>query len=90
MNDVAKGIAGLEEAGALDEDDGLLAAEDEARRHAERLAFAAHADQPDPRDPYDGQRFGYQLRDGHYVLWSVGPDKQSGTADDILKTCEDK
>jgi hypothetical protein len=49
-----------------------------------------HADQPDPRDPYDGQRFGYQIRDGHYVLWSVGPDKQSGTADDIVKTCEEK
>lgn len=48
-----------------------------------------HRDQPEPRDPYDGQRFGYQLRNGHYMLWSVGPDKQSGTSDDIVKTCED-
>ena len=44
-----------------------------------------HRDQPDPRDPYDGQRFGYQQSGGMYVLWSVGPDKQSGTADDIVK-----
>jgi Zn-dependent protease with chaperone function len=45
-----------------------------------------HPDQPDPRDPYDGQRFGYQLRGNEYVLWSVGPDKQSGTADDVVKS----
>jgi Zn-dependent protease with chaperone function len=49
-------------------------------------AAERHRDQPEPRDPYDGQRFGYQQRDGQYVLWSVGPDKQSGTADDIVKT----
>ena len=42
--------------------------------------------QPEPRDPYDGQRFGYQQRDGQYVLWSVGPDKQSGTSDDIVRS----
>jgi Zn-dependent protease with chaperone function len=42
-------------------------------------------DQPEPRDPYDGERFGYQAQQGSYLLWSVGPDKQSGTADDIVK-----
>ena len=48
-------------------------------------AAERHPDQPEPRDPYDGQRFGYQQRDGRYVLWSVGPDKQTGTADDIVR-----
>lgn len=39
----------------------------------------------DLRDPYDGQRYGFEPGDGFYVLRSAGPDKLRGTADDIVR-----
>ena len=38
---------------------------------------------PGPNDPFDGGRYGYRSRDGHYQLWSSGPDGESGTSDDV-------
>lgn len=38
---------------------------------------------PLPIDPYDGKRYGYLLREDHFILWSAGPDKESGTDDDL-------
>lgn len=39
----------------------------------------------DLRDPYDGQRYGFEPGDGFYLLRSAGPDKVRGTADDIVR-----
>ena len=36
-----------------------------------------------PLDPFDGQRYGYMLDEGHFILWSAGPDGEGGTDDDI-------
>jgi len=41
-------------------------------------------DAPEPRDPFDGGRYGYRTRDDHYQLWSSGPDGESRTSDDVL------
>ena len=38
-----------------------------------------------PRDPYDGDLFGYEVFSGYYVLRSAGPDKVRGTSDDIIR-----
>jgi len=38
---------------------------------------------PFPLDPFDGYEYGYYRADGYYVLWSSGPDGESGTDDDI-------
>ena len=42
-----------------------------------------HPASPEPRDPFDGGRYGYRSRDGHYQLWSSGPDGESWTEDDV-------
>jgi hypothetical protein len=42
-----------------------------------------HPGQEEPRDPFDGERFGYALEEEHYLLWSAGPDPESD-ADDIV------
>lgn len=47
--------------------------------------LAVRKGQSDLRDPYDGQRYGFEPGEGYYVLRSAGPDKVRGTADDILK-----
>lgn len=39
----------------------------------------------EPRDPYDGQRFGYEPHGDFYILRSAGPDKVRGTVDDIVR-----
>ena len=44
---------------------------------------AAHPGMPEPLDPFDGGRYGYRSRDGHYQLWSSGPDGESGSDDDL-------
>ena len=36
-----------------------------------------------PRDPYDGEFFGYTRVGDRYLLWSSGPDGKSETDDDI-------
>lgn len=41
--------------------------------------------QAELRDPFDGQRFGYEPMEGYYVLRSAGPDKVRGTPDDIIR-----
>lgn len=36
-----------------------------------------------PVDPFDGQDYGYLLEGDSFLLWSAGPDGESGTDDDI-------
>jgi Zn-dependent protease with chaperone function len=36
-----------------------------------------HPGLPEPRDPYTGERYGYEASDGHYRLWSPGPDPRA-------------
>ena len=44
----------------------------------------AYPDRTMPKDPFDGRGYGYyRTRDG-FVLWSVGPDRESDTEDDIV------
>ena len=33
-----------------------------------------HPGESEPRDPFDGERFGYSVKDGEFGLWSLGPD----------------
>ena len=33
-----------------------------------------HPGELTPLDPYDGDRFGYRVEHGEYIIWSVGPD----------------
>jgi Zn-dependent protease with chaperone function len=40
---------------------------------------------PEPRDPFDGQRFAFEPHGDFYVLRSAGPDKVRGTGDDIVR-----
>jgi Zn-dependent protease with chaperone function len=42
-----------------------------------------HPGEEEPRDPFDGERFGYALEERRYLLWSAGPDAESD-ADDIV------
>jgi Zn-dependent protease with chaperone function len=44
---------------------------------------AAHPSREEPFDPFDGTRYGYNQRGSHFMLWSVGPDLESRTADDV-------
>jgi hypothetical protein len=39
---------------------------------------------PFPRDPFDGTPYGYDRNGADYLLFSVGPDREVGTADDLL------
>ena len=43
-----------------------------------------YPDAPEPLDPFDGNHLGYRWIDGHYQLWSSGPDAESWTDDDVL------
>src|SRR5262249_29417755 len=45
MHDVSQGVTRFKQAGALNENDGFLAAHEEAGRDAERFSLAAHPDQ---------------------------------------------
>lgn len=38
-----------------------------------------------PFDPFDGLDYGYYETDTGFVLWSVGPDREINTADDITR-----
>jgi Zn-dependent protease with chaperone function len=43
-------------------------------------------EEEEPRDPFDGEYYGYQLReDGSALLWSSGPDGLGSTDDDIQR-----
>jgi Zn-dependent protease with chaperone function len=42
-----------------------------------------HPRQAFPVDPYDGKPYGYVIKDDHAVIWSSGPDRRSGTDDDV-------
>ncbi len=44
---------------------------------------AANPGASEPQDPFDGGRYGFRSRDGHYQLWSSGPDGESWTEDDV-------
>jgi Zn-dependent protease with chaperone function len=44
---------------------------------------AGNPNPPEPFDPFDGDRYGYSQRGDQFLLWSVGPDGESRTADDI-------
>jgi len=39
---------------------------------------------PFPLDPFDGTPYGYDRNGPDYLLFSVGPDREVGTADDLL------
>jgi len=39
---------------------------------------------PEPLDPFDGERYGYEQRGNSYRLWSVGPDGEAWTGDDLI------
>lgn len=41
-----------------------------------------HPQQPEPRDPYTGERYAYERAAGHYRIWSPGPNRRS-TEDDL-------
>jgi hypothetical protein len=43
--------------------------------------LAAHPGQEELVDPYDGQRYGYELRGSESVIWSGGPDPEDSTDD---------
>ena len=42
--------------------------------------------EPLPTDPFDGVTYGYVVDGDTYLLWSSGPDGESGTADDLDAT----
>jgi len=44
---------------------------------------AAHPGSDEPLDPFDGTRYGYETQDSEFFIWSVGPDGESWTADDL-------
>lgn len=37
----------------------------------------------EPIDPFDGQSYGYYTEVGSYIIWSIGPDRETSTDDDI-------
>ncbi len=43
-----------------------------------------HSGEVMPRDPFDGDYFGYARTGNLFVLWSSGPDGESETEDDII------
>ena len=43
-----------------------------------------HPGAAEPRDPFDGGRYGYRTRGNEYQLWSSGPDGESLTSDDVM------
>jgi hypothetical protein len=45
---------------------------------------ATHPGDREPRDPYDGQRYGYALEGTHATLYSRGPDGEPNTVDDLM------
>ena len=65
---------------------GSFPADPKALKHAWELN---HPRDPFPLDPYDGKPYGYAVRDDHVLLWSSGPDRRSGTADDIQLDSKD-
>jgi Zn-dependent protease with chaperone function len=60
---------------------GLLPEDDEALF----AAWEAERGEPFPPDPFDGAPYGYRVEDDGYLLWSSGPDRQSGSDDDIAR-----
>ena len=55
-------------------------------RRLERLWSQTHSDSEVPEDPFgtDGDPYRYELSGEDYLLWSVGPDAESETDDDIV------
>jgi hypothetical protein len=69
------GVAEMERAkGALPADAAALYAKAAERNPGE----------PERRDAFGGQRYGYEQREGYFILRSAGPDGRPGTADDIV------
>lgn len=48
---------------------------------------ALHPEEPEPLDPYDGARFGYEVENGEYTIWSGGPDS-ADSGDDLYYSSE--
>jgi Zn-dependent protease with chaperone function len=44
---------------------------------------AAHPGEVEPLDPFDGSRYAYEQRGNQFKLWSVGPDEEWRTGDDL-------
>jgi len=47
---------------------------------------AEHPDQAHPLDPFDGLRYGYNTTEEGFVIWSVGPDGEAGSEDDVYRS----
>lgn len=43
---------------------------------------------PEPIDPYDGLRLGFDVSDTSYTVWSSGPNGEPGGGDDLSRTVE--
>lgn len=65
-------LAVQEETGRLPDEEGELAEAWRARRRSDP-----------PVDPFDGLQYGYAIESAGFVVWSSGPDGQSGNDDDI-------
>ncbi len=42
---------------------------------------AANPGATEPRDPFDGERYGYHAEDGESVIWSIGLDVEDSDDD---------
>lgn len=42
----------------------------------------------EPRDPHDGQRYGYHVEDGEFVIWSAGPNPDDARDDLYYSSAE--
>ncbi|MDX1500885.1 MAG: M48 family metallopeptidase [Thermoanaerobaculia bacterium] len=76
FDDLAPVIRGLRQrrTGELSMDEILAAWEDR------------YPSEPLPGDPFDGLYYGYYETDEGFTLWSVGPDGEVSTADDLVRT----
>ena len=45
---------------------------------------AAHPDEEEPLDPFDGEPYGYERKEGAYIIWSSGADQEPNTDDDLV------
>lgn len=50
--------------------------------------IAAQPDAPEPTDPYDGFRLGFDVTDTSYTVWSSGPNGMPGGGDDLWRTVD--
>jgi Zn-dependent protease with chaperone function len=76
--EVEEGILGLAQAAETARAQGALPADGEGLYTQWQQS---HPGQSEPRDPHTGERYAYETGDGHYRLWSPGPDRRAGEDD---------